>query len=58
MRNKVRQWRHTMFFVLLSGAFFGGIAWKMGAANMTSTLTATAYRMLMNTVFYTMATTE
>ncbi len=57
MLSRVKQWRHTTMFVLLMGAFFGSLVWKMGAANMTRTLTTTAYSLLMDTVFYTMAIT-
>ncbi len=57
MYTQVNRWRHTALFVAISVLFFGGLSWQMGLANLLQTLTATAYRLLMDTVFYTMAIT-
>ena len=57
MYTQVNRWRHTVLFVLIATLFFGGLGWQMGVANLLQTLTMTAYRLLMDTVFYTMALT-
>lgn len=57
MYLQVNRWRHTVLFVAISVLFFGGLGWQMGVANLLQTLTKTAYDLLINTVFYTMAIT-
>lgn len=42
-------------FIIFFALFFGYIGYKMGIGNMFSTLMNTAYRLLMDTVFYIMA---
>lgn len=57
MYIQVSRWRHTALFLLVTCLFFGFLGSRMGLANLLQTLTATAYKLLMETVFYTMAIT-
>lgn len=54
---QIQQRLHTVLFGLVMGGFFGGLVWKMGAPHLMGTLIKTAYSLLMDTVFYTMAIT-
>lgn len=49
--------QHTLLFVLITGMFFGYVCYEMGAQNMVNTFMQTAYRLLIDTVFLTMAMT-
>ncbi len=49
--------KEGLIFMLLSITVFSFFASKMGMANLMSTIMATAYDLLMNTVFYLMAVT-
>ena len=45
----------TIIFVTIVALFFGYVGYNMGIGNMFSTLMETAYKLLMDTVFYIMA---
>ena len=45
----------TIIFVTIVALFFGYVGYHMGIGNMFSTLMETAYKLLMDTVFYIMA---
>ncbi len=45
----------SVVFIVLFGAFFAGLASRMGTVNMMNTLMNTAFDLLINTVFYIMA---
>ncbi|MFW5787235.1 MAG: hypothetical protein ACOC21_01570 [Halanaerobiales bacterium] len=49
------QYRDTVIFVTITVLFFGYVGSQMGIGNMFSTLMETAYKLLMDTVFYIMA---
>lgn len=54
----VRNRRHEAFvFLIIFGAFFGFLGYKMGVANLLNTIMNTAWDLLMNTVFYIMGIT-
>jgi len=54
----VSQRRYEAFvFLIVFGAFFGGLGYKMGVTNMLNTLMYTAWDLLMNTVFFIMGIT-
>ena len=42
-------------FIIIFGLFFGLLGTKMGTANMLNTIMNTAYRLLIDTVFFLMA---
>lgn len=44
-------------FLIVFFLIFGGLAWKMGLANMLNTLMQTSYHLLLETVFYIMGIT-
>lgn len=44
-------------FLIVVFLIFGGLAWKMGLANMLNTLMQTSYHLLLETVFYIMGIT-
>lgn len=44
-------------FLIIFFLLFGGLAWKMGLANMLNTLMQTSYHLLLETVFYIMGIT-
>ncbi len=54
-KQKTFAYYDTLIFILIVGAFFGYIGFKMGISNMFSTIMQTAYRLLIDTVFYIMA---
>lgn len=54
MRTKTQ---HTVLFIVLSTLFFSYVWHQMGVQNMINTFMQTAYRLLMDTVFLTMAMT-
>ncbi|MTI47803.1 CD0519/CD1768 family membrane protein [Sporosalibacterium faouarense] len=45
----------TIIFIVIVSLFFGYLGYKMGIDKMFSTIMATAYRLLVDTVFYIMA---
>lgn len=55
LKKFTRSYIDTVIFLVLVTGFFGYIGYQMGIANMFSTLMNTAYRLLMDTVFYIMA---
>ena len=50
-----KKYSDTIIFLLLIFLFFGYVGSQMGIGNMFSTLMETAYKLLMDTVFYIMA---
>ncbi len=54
-KKKISRYMDTVVFTVIMGMFFGYIGWKMGISNMFSTIMATAYRLLIDTVLYIMA---
>ena len=50
-----KKYSDTIIFLLLIFLFFGYVGYQMGIGNMFSTLMETAYKLLMDTVFYIMA---
>lgn len=53
--KKLRSVCEPLFLLILLGLFFGGLGSEMGITNFFSTLTQTAYRLLIDTVLYIMA---
>jgi hypothetical protein len=50
-----KKYSDTIIFLTLLFLFFGYVGYYMGIGNMFSTLMETAYKLLMDTVFYIMA---
>ena len=55
IQKKTFSYWDTVVFILLITLFFGYLGFKMGVGNMFSTIMDTAYRLLIDTVFYIMA---
>jgi nucleoside recognition membrane protein YjiH len=53
-KQSIIQW-DTVIFIAILGGFFGILGAGMGVANMFSTLMATAYKLLLDTVLYILA---
>ena len=53
--NFKEKYLDTIIFVTIVTLFFGYVGYNMGIGNMFSTLMETAYKLLMDTVFYIMA---
>lgn len=51
----INNYKDTIIFISLIVLFFGYVGYHMGIGNMFSTIMDTAYRLLMDTVFYIMA---
>jgi len=54
-RKKTIPYLDTIVFILLISSFFGYLGTVMGVSNMFSSIMATAYQLLVDTVFYIMA---
>ncbi|MGN0034066.1 MAG: hypothetical protein ACI358_09875 [Candidatus Limimorpha sp.] len=55
MKFLTRRRIEAAIFILVFGLFFGLLGTRMGAANMLNTIMNTAYRLLIDTVFFLMA---
>ncbi|MBS4540130.1 hypothetical protein GOQ27_16750 [Clostridium sp. D2Q-11] len=54
-KKKTFAYFDTIIFIAIISLFFGYIGFKMGVGNMFSTIMNTAYKLLLETVFYIMA---
>lgn len=57
LRFLTRRRIEAAIFLIIFFLLFGGLAWKMGLANMLNTLMQTSYHLLLETVFYIMGIT-